>query len=173
VKDKAAYWRVSSEEQARKETIDIQRVGVRRALESRNIKLDLGFADDGVSGATKLESRPGGRALLQAAREGKIDEVFVWNWNRLARNLREFLNVLHEFEQLGVKVTCINQPTTDDPSGKLMRQMMGAFAEFDHAQILENTRNGFTKKAEKGGYNGGFIPFGLRVEGHGKAHVKC
>ena len=170
MKGKGYYGRVSSEEQARKETIEIQRVGVRRALESRNIKLDpdLIFEDNGVSGATKLESRPAGRALLQVAREGKLDELFVWNWNRLARNLQEFLNVLDELDRLGVKVTCINQPTEDTPSGKLMRQVMGAFAEFDHAQILENTRNGFTKKAVRGGYNGGFIPFGLRVEGQGK-----
>lgn len=45
---------------------------------------------------------------------------------------------------------------------------MGAFAEFDHAQTLQNTRNGFTKKAERGGYNGGSIRFGIRVEGQGK-----
>lgn len=99
---------------------------------------------------------------------GKLDEVFVRNWNRLARNLREFLNVLGELQKLGLKVTCINQPTENTPTGKLLCHVMGAFAEFDHAQILQNTRNGFTKKAERGGYNGGSIRFGIRVEGQGK-----
>ena len=41
MKGKGYYGRVSSEEQARKETIEIQRVGVRCALESRGIKLTL------------------------------------------------------------------------------------------------------------------------------------
>lgn len=99
-----------------------------------------------MSGTAKLADRPRGRDLLQAARGGKLDEVFVRNWNRLARNLREFLNVLDELQKLGLKVTCINQPTENTPTGKLLCHVMGAFAEFDHAQILQNTRNGFTKK---------------------------
>lgn len=121
-----------------------------------------------MSGTAKLADRPRGRDPLQAGRGGKLDEVFVRNWNRLARNLREFLNVLDELQKLGLKVTCINQPTENTPTGKLLCHVMGAFAEFDHAQILQNTRNGFTKKAERGGYNGGSIRFGIRVEGQGK-----
>ncbi len=46
-----------------------------------------------------------------------------------------------------------------------MKQMMGAFAELDRENILENTRRGQKSKAMGGGWTGGPTPFGYRKGG--------
>ena len=160
---RVAYCRVSTEEQARNETIENQRIAVRRACN----QIDRIFEDDGESGAIPLDRRPGGHALLEEAKSGRVQELFVNTWDRLGRDLREFLNVLKKLEQFGVKVKCITQPTSDDPAGRLMRHVFGAFAQHERERILERTAAGFQRKASQGGYCGGFRPFGYGVEGQG------
>jgi site-specific DNA recombinase len=165
---RVGYARVSTEEQQRNDTIDNQRAALRRACELRATRIDRLFEDPGVSGTVPLERRTGGRALLEEAKAGRVQELFVNTWDRLGRNLRDFLNVLEKLERLGVKVTCISQPTSDDPAGHLMRHVFGAFAEHERERIVERTMAGFRRKAEGGGYCGGFIPFGYCKQGEAK-----
>jgi site-specific DNA recombinase len=96
---------------------------------------------------------------------GQIDEIYIVNFKRLGRNLRDFLNLHHKLERLGVRVESITEPIPKGPAGRMMMQMLGAFAELDRENILENTRRGLAGKAANGGWTGGPVPFGYRVEG--------
>mgnify|MGYP003618139586 CR=1 FL=1 len=52
----------------------------------------------------------------------------------------------------------------DDPSRKLIRQVLGAVAEYERSIIALRLRSGRKRKAKDGGYAYGAPPFGFRVE---------
>jgi site-specific DNA recombinase len=170
-KMKVGYVRVSSEEQREKKTIETQRIELQKACEARGVKLEKIYEDDGVSGTIPLGKRPSGSALLQDAVAGRIEEIYIWKFDRLGRNLRDFLNLHHKLDKLGVYVESTTQPVPKGPAGRMMMQMLGAFAELDRENILENTRRGLAGKAARGGWTGGLPPFGYRKEGEKGAAV--
>ena len=60
------------------------------------------FSDAGISGGTA--QRPALNQMLDAARRKKFDMVIVFKLDRLARNQRDFLNMLDTLEKNGVEV---------------------------------------------------------------------
>ena len=162
---RVGYFRVSSDEQREKNTIEGQRSEVVKTCEGRGVKFDKIYEDDGVSGTIPLGKRPFGGALLQDAVAGRIEEIYIWKFDRLGRNLRDFLNLHHRLDKLGVRVVSVTQPVPEGAAGRAHMQMLGAFAELDRANILETTRRGLVSKATAGGWTGGLVPFGYRVEG--------
>jgi DNA invertase Pin-like site-specific DNA recombinase len=52
----------------------------------------------------------------------------------------------------------------DDPSRKLIRQVLGAVAEYERAMISLRLRLGRKRKSEVGGFAYGSPPFGYRAE---------
>jgi site-specific DNA recombinase len=162
---KVAYLRVSSDEQRENKNIESQGIEVQKACELRSVKLDKTYRDDGVSGTIPLGKRPFGSALMKDAEAGLVEAIYIWKIDRLGRNLRDFLNLSHRLNKLGIHVESVTQPVPEGPAGRMMMHMLGAFAELDRENILENTRRGLAAKAKAGGWTGGPVPFGYRVEG--------
>jgi DNA invertase Pin-like site-specific DNA recombinase len=69
--------------------------------------------------------------------------LVVWKLDRLSRSLRELLTLM---EQLGAAKVGFRSLTeaidTTTPAGRMMMQMVGAFAEFERAMLRERTRAG-------------------------------
>jgi hypothetical protein len=64
-----------------------------------------------------------------------------------------------DLTKYGVVLKSITEPfDTANAAGKMMLQMLGVFAEFEHATIVERTKVGMEKKAKGGGR--GRPPFG-------------
>src|SRR6202011_3230616 len=53
----------------------------------------------------------------------------------------------------------------DDPSRALIRQVLGAVAEYERAMIRLRMRSGKQRKRAGGGFIGGQVPFVFRAEG--------
>ena len=87
-----------------------------------------------------------GRALEDAA-AGKIETIYIWKFDRLGRNLRDFLNQFDKLGRLGTEVESVTQPLPKGPVGRMLMQMLGSFAELDRANILETLAN--VKPAEQ------------------------
>src|SRR5262245_54499311 len=97
-----AYCRVSSEEQARRESIETQVEYAKQACAREGLALGEIYKDEGISGTVPFEQRPGGKRLLTDARKGEFDLVLLYKVDRLGR-----LNVvshvaLHHLETVGV-----------------------------------------------------------------------
>ena len=100
----AAYVRVSSHSQ----TADSQKAELKTWLERQgNILNDVQWFEDVESGST-LE-RPGFKSLQKAVFSGVIHIVIVWKLDRLARNLRDGVNILADLCEKGVRVVSITQ----------------------------------------------------------------
>ena len=112
------------------------------------------FYEDLASG--KRDDRPGLEACLKALRSG--DTLVVWKLDRLGRDLRHLVNVVHDLtgRDVGLKVLAgqgANMDTTT-ANGRLIFGIFAALAEFERELVIERTRAGLAS-ARARGRNGG------------------
>ena len=104
----------------------------------------------------KRDDRPGLEACLKALRPG--DTLVVWKLDRLGRDLRHLVNVVHDLtgRDVGLKVLAgqgANMDTTT-ANGRLIFGIFAALAEFERELVIERTRAGLAS-ARARGRNGG------------------
>ncbi len=105
--------------------------------------------------------RPGLQAMLLDAQAQTFDHLLVFRVDRLSRKVHELASMVDLLKQHEVHLASITEPfDTANPAGKMMLQMLGVFAEFEHATIVERTKAGMAKKASTGRWVGGNPPYG-------------
>jgi DNA invertase Pin-like site-specific DNA recombinase len=112
------------------------------------------FSDPGVSGADPIAERPGFGKLLDRIEGNGVRVVIVEDASRFARELMtQELGILALMKR-GVRVLTANgDDLTDesDPSRKMMRQIAGAFAEYEKARLVAKLRAARNRvRAERG-----------------------
>lgn len=151
VKRVALYIRVSTDGQ----TTDNQRQELERVAERHGWEVVAVFADRGISGSKGRDERPGYEALWQAVARREVDLVASWSVDRLSRSLQDLVGFLGELKVKGVDLYLHQQGLdTSTPAGKAMFQMMGVFAEFERAMIVERVKAGL-RRAKREGRIGG------------------
>lgn len=173
------YCRVSTEDQAdegvslRQQENAIRLYGEQRGLtfgwvgsgDTENESALL--IERGVSGSVPLEARPEGSKLARLVRAGKVGHVVVTKLDRLSRSLADFTAWIAEFDRLGVSVHFLDlggeAVDTSTTSGRMMVNILAAFAEMQRDTIRDNTRNGMRNKRENAEYCGGHVPYGYRI----------
>ena len=91
--------------------------------------------------------------------------LLVYRIDRIARSLRGLLEVLDELERAGVAFRSVTEHfDTQSPVGRMLIQILGAFAEFERATIIDRVISGMERKAARGGWCGGTRPFGYQVD---------
>lgn len=112
------------------------------------------FNDAAVSGADPIETRRGFAALLDRIEGNGVRTVIVEDASRFARELMtQELGIL-ALIQRGVRVLTANgDDLTDssDPSRKMMRQIAGAFHEYEKARLVAKLKAARERKREKAG----------------------
>ncbi|MGI0129497.1 MAG: recombinase family protein, partial [Thermoplasmata archaeon] len=107
--------------------------------------------------------RPHLQRALAEARLGRFDLLLVYRVDRLSRSVRGLAQILDELDQAHVVFRSATEPfDTGSPAGRMMVQMLGVFAEFERATIIDRVIAGMERKAARGGWLGGTIPFGYR-----------
>jgi DNA invertase Pin-like site-specific DNA recombinase len=72
--------------------------------------------------------------------------VAAWSVDRLGRSLQHLLSFLGELKAKGVDLYLHQQGLdTSTPAGKAMFQMLGVFAEFERAMIVERVHAGLKR----------------------------
>jgi len=104
----------------------------------------------------KDTARPKLDELMSFVRDG--DTVIVHSLDRLARNLDDLRRVVRTLTNKGVRVTFVKEGLTftgeDSPMATMMLSVVGAFAEFERALILERQREGIAAAKQRGVYTG-------------------
>jgi DNA invertase Pin-like site-specific DNA recombinase len=101
------------------------------------------FHDQGVSGATKREGRSGLDELMKAAIRKEFDMIAIWSIDRLARSTLELFNTMSDLYEKKIDLYVHKQAVdTSTPSGRMMWQLLGVFAEFERAVIQERVKAG-------------------------------
>lgn len=105
----------------------------------------------------KLADRPQMNRLMDLARLRKVDCILVWKLDRWGRSMPHFVASVQELRSLGVRFIAITQGIdTDDsnPAGRLMMNMLAAFAEFERELIVERTKAGIDRAKRAGKHCG-------------------
>lgn len=120
------------------------------------------YCDDGKS-AKDIKHRPEFLQMMQDARDGLISQIIVKKYDRFSRNMREYLNVSEELDNCGVPVISLCEPfNTATKEGRLMRNNLLNFAEFERKAIADRVKDAYdTKAMETGFYQGGVVYFGF------------
>jgi DNA invertase Pin-like site-specific DNA recombinase len=143
----AFYVRVSTGEQ----TVENQLRELEEVAAHRGWQIAATFEDAGISGAKGRDKRPGLDKLLKAVTRGQFDLVAAWSVDRLGRSLPDLLAVLGEMRAAGADLYLHKQAIdTSTPAGKAMFQMMGVFAEFERAIIVERVNAGLARARAQG-----------------------
>lgn len=121
------------------------------------------YCDAGLSGGTT--ERPALQQMLQDARDGKLDCVVVFKLDRLARNHRDFVNLLADLGELRVDVASVTENfDCRGPLGRAIRHFLGVFAEMERSFIRERCRERAEAARMRGIFLGSRPPFGYRKE---------
>ncbi len=153
------YTRISTDEENQPTSLASQRErleGFCKVQEDRRI---IAHHEDRATG-TRLD-RPGLQAALDLARQGRIDQLLVYRIDRLSRKVRQLAGIAEELDKLGVILRSATEPfDTSSAAGRMMLQMLGVFAEFEHATIVDRVTSGIERRAREGRWPNGRIPFG-------------
>jgi len=174
----AGYVRVSQERNARSGYgLDAQEAEVRRYAEYKGLKGVRFYREAGVSGylpAASLHStarqtgdrtRPELGRLLAAARAGELDVVIFPSIDRAGRSVKDIIEIDAVLRKAGVEIVFLREGIdTSTPTGELYRNIMAAVAQFEGKLIYERMSKGRRRKAAEGGYVGGWLPYGYRLE---------
>lgn len=165
MKRAAIYGRVSTEDQGAEGTsLDSQ---VRAMLEWA-AKNDCVVPDERVlreewSGAV-LE-RPLLEKAKQWARDGKIDVLLVYEWDRLSRDTDHQTVLRWMFaEWWGVQIVSISELQLEGFRLKLQRGMEAIFAEWEREKIRERTSGGKRERVRQGKLIGGYFLYGTTYD---------
>src|SRR3954469_17213772 len=159
----AIYARVSSDQQAERQTIgsQVSDLLARVAAEGRDIGEEFRFLDDGQSGASLV--RPALERLRDLVAMAAIDVVYVHAPDRLARSYAHQAVLIEEFARAGTEVVFLNRPIGQTPEDTLLLQLQGMFAEYERARIVERSRRGKRHLAQAGVVSVlGRAPYGYR-----------
>lgn len=97
--------------------------------------------------------RPELHRLLDQLR--KDDVVVVWKLDRLSRSLRDVLTIMERLEVHRAGFRSLTEAIdTTTPAGRMMMQMVAAFAEFERAMLRERTRAGLDAARREGRIGG-------------------
>lgn len=159
-----AYLRTSTESQ--EEGLETQRAEIRHWAKDQDVRISAWYVDEGASGSSGLENRLG----LADALASKPDGLVVYKLDRLARDLVVQETILGQAKRQGTRIYS-TLPTEDaylqddpaDPTRKLIRQVLGAVADYERAMIRLRMNAGAARKRANGRYAGGGIPYGFRV----------
>jgi DNA invertase Pin-like site-specific DNA recombinase len=101
------------------------------------------FYDAGVKGADPVQTRPGFAALLERLRGDGVRTIIVETANRFARDLIVQETGHRMLKAQGIEIIAADSPgafVEDTPTATLVRQVLGAVAQFDKAMTVAKLR---------------------------------
>lgn len=156
------YLRVSGRGQLDGDGFPRQRAAIQRYAKAHGITIVQWFEERGISGSKDLENRPALQDLLVALHSNGTKLVLVEKLDRLARDLMVQESIIADMRRNGFEIVSVSEPDlcSDDPSRTLMRQMMGAFAQYEKAMIVSKLRGARQRSRVRNGRCEGRKPFG-------------
>ena len=160
------YTRVSTAIQVDGYSLEAQEERLRKEADHRGFKVTEVYSDEGKSGKN-IAGRDAFRQMLEdiQTKKDRPDYVFVFKLSRFGRNAADTLNSLQILEDFGVSLLCVEDSIDSaGAAGKLMIAVYAAVAEAERENIHVQTMAGRWQKAKNGGWNGGFAPYGYKLE---------
>jgi DNA invertase Pin-like site-specific DNA recombinase len=155
-----AYFRTSSMTNVgdEKDTLKRQRQAVTAFAKSAGYEIIAEYSDNGVKGADAVDGRPGFAAMLQHIAGNGVRTIIVETASRFARDLITQETGFSFLQGLGVTLIAADSPDAfldDTPTAVLIRQVLGAVAQFEKAALVAKLRGARERKKRETGKCGG------------------
>ena len=109
----------------------------------------VGEYTDTISGAKA--KHPGLDKLMSDARRGRFDGVLLWSFDRMARSVEHFLEVLDELNHLNIGLVSFRENIdTSGPLGRAMIVIVAAISELERSLIVERVKSGMRRARLEG-----------------------
>jgi DNA invertase Pin-like site-specific DNA recombinase len=144
MKRAALYSRISTGDQH----LETQLLDLRELAKQRGLEIVREYSDV-ISGAKSR--RPGLDQLMSDARRHRFDVVLVAVFDRIARNVRHFLDVLDELNHLNIQFISMRENIdTGGPLGRALLTIIGAISELERSLIVERVKAGMRRAKLEG-----------------------
>lgn len=157
------YLRVSGKGQADGDGPERQRQAIARFAQASKLSIVEEYSDLGVSGTKELAGRPGLARLIDRLESNGVRTVIVERADRLARDLMVQEVILGQFAKIGARIVTadgVDLTSSDDPTRRLIRQVLGAVAEFEKNVLVLKLRAARERKRARGERVEGVKPYG-------------
>lgn len=157
-----AYYRTSSATNvgADKDSLERQKAAVRACARSLGLEITGEFYDAAVSGADPVDARAGFRDMMAAMLSNCARTILVENASRFARDLIVQETGYQALKAKGIELIAADSPesfVSDTPTATLIRQILGAVAQFEKTMLVQKLRGARDRKSAK---------LGHRIEGN-------
>lgn len=161
-----AYLRVSGRGQVDGDGFPRQLKAIREYSTAHELKIVETFREEGVSGSVENMNRPAWQALMTRLHSNGVRTVIIERLDRLARDLMVQETAIADLRKHGFILISVAEPDlmASDPTRVLMRQLMGAVAQYDKSQIVAKLRGARQRAKAKTGRCEGRKPFGVNKE---------
>lgn len=157
-----AYLRVSGKGQVEGDGFTRQLKAIREYAAAHDTKIVNVYREEGVSGTKESADRPAWSELMTALHSNGVKVVIVEKLDRLARDLMVQETIVADLKKHGFELVSVAEPDlmANDPTRILVRQMMGAVAQYEKSQIVLKLRGARLRKRAKEGRCEGRKPYG-------------
>jgi len=159
-----AYLRVSGRGQIEGDGFKRQEIAIRAYAEAHGLKVSKVFREEGISGTSELHGR---KALLEllAKQANGAQIVLIEKLDRLARDLMVQENLIADIQKRGFRLISVAEPDLleNDPTRKLMRQIIGAICEYEKQMIVLKLRGARERAKAQHGKCEGRKLYGFRA----------
>ena len=160
MKSAVAYYRTSSATNVGpdKDSEERQRLAVMAFAERNEIEIVDEYFDAAVSGGDPIDKRPGFSAMLRRIAGNGVRTIVVETANRFARDLMVQETGWRRLKDLGIELIAADSPNAfldETPTAVLIRQILGAVAEFDRALLVAKLSAARERKKAATGKCGG------------------
>lgn len=161
-KPAAVYARVSTAEQVDGTSLSTQVAQCERYISAQEWDLQGCYVDEGISGAKAR--RPALDRLLAEIDQGRVEVVVVAKLDRIGRSMRHLAALLGELDDHKVALVSVSEAfDSTTAAGRLQRNMLGSFAEFEREQIHDRLSSGRDATVRQGKYVSTHAPYGLAI----------
>jgi DNA invertase Pin-like site-specific DNA recombinase len=158
-----AYLRVSGKGQLEGDGFTRQRGAIEEYAKANGIEIVRTFEEVEISGKTDLENRPALTDLIASLDVSGTRLVLVERLDRLARFLTVQESIIQDLKRKQFDLVSVTEPDlcSDDPTRTLMRQVLGAFSEYERSMIVLKLRGARQRMKSKAGRCEGRKPYGM------------
>lgn len=155
------YVRVSTIQQVDGASLDNQEMRCQEWALRHGVLIVRTFREEGAS--AKTSNRPELQNLLEFIRaHGKeINYLIIYEIDRLARNMEDYMEILTELRKYGIELKDPNSSSEGSKSDKLINYFKAIVAELDNDVKSERVTDNMKKHA-KDGYRMAKAPYGLQ-----------
>lgn len=144
-----AYCRVSTDKEDQLNSLAAQQEYFRIHTKEHGYELIRIYADEGITG-TKKRNRKEFLRMLQDAKKGIFDVLFVKDVSRFARNTLDSLESIRMLKDCGVDIVFINNQGILEAGSELMFTLMSAMAQEESVNMSKRVKFGKEQNARKG-----------------------